>query len=154
MRRKRNPALKIIVFSLIFICICLLLYVIFAQSAKDRATSLVDEFYQYEKAGNFGGSWTLFHPLMKQQFSQEDYIQKRAHVFMQDFGVKTFSYTVGKAHHLKNWTFSKKAPKFKSTYKIPITQTFKSEFGIFTIHQDVYVVEEKDKKYILWSYSD
>lgn len=152
MRRRRNPTLKIIVFSLIFILVCLLLYVVFAQSAKNRATSLVDDFYQYEKSGNFGGSWTLFHPLMKKRFSQEDYIQKRAQTFLQDFGVKTFSYTVGKAHHLKSWTFSKKAPKFKDTYKVPITQTFKSEFGIFTIHQDVYVVEDKDKRYILWSY--
>ncbi|QQZ09793.1 hypothetical protein [Heyndrickxia vini] len=152
MRRKRKPALKIIVFTLIIILLCLLLYVIFSQSSKDRATSLVEDFYQYEKAGNFGGSWTLFHPLMKKKFSQEDYIQRRAHVFMQDFGVKTFSYTVGKAQHLKSWTFSKESPKFKNTYQVPITQTFKSEFGVFTIHQDVYVVEEKDKSYILWSY--
>ncbi|MGE8203431.1 hypothetical protein ACQKP0_02625 [Heyndrickxia sp. NPDC080065] len=152
MRRKRNPALKMIVFSFIFILLCLLLYVIFSQSSKNRATSLVDEFYQYEKSGNFGGSWTLFHPLMKEKFTQEAYIQKRAHVFMQDFGVKTFAYTVGKANHLNSWTFSKESPKFKNVFQVPVTQTFQSQFGVFTIHQDVFVVEEKDKWYILWSY--
>lgn len=152
MRRKRKPILKMIVIISIFILFCLLLYVIFSQSAKDRATSLVDDFYQYEKSGNFGGSWILFHPLMKKKFSQDDYIQMRAHVFMQDFGVKTFSYKVGKAKHLKSWRFSKESPKLKNVYQVPITQTFKSTFGKFTIHQDVYVTENKDKWTILWSY--
>lgn len=122
------------------------------SSSTEKAAAIVQEFYEYEQAGNFSASWGLFHPQMKERFSKGHYIQDRAHVFMNHFGVETFSFKIGSAEKVSNWKMAKDSPVFKKVYKVPITQVFKGKYGNFSIEQDVFAVKEDGKWTILWDY--
>ena len=67
---------------------------LFTSSDKSAALAVVETFYKKEQAGDYGSSWELFHSLMQQRFRKSDYIQMRAHVTMQDFGAKTFTFSL------------------------------------------------------------
>ena len=122
-------------------------------SSTSEAKDVVDEFYGYEQEGDFANSWGLFHSLMKKKFSKGNYIQDRAHVFMNHFGVETFSYMIGELEELKDWKMSKTGPSLKNVYKVPVTQTYKGKYGNFDLEQEVFVTEEKGKWRILWDYN-
>ena len=122
-------------------------------SSTGEAQEVVDEFYGYEQEGDFANSWGLFHSSMKKKFSKGNYIQDRAHVFMNHFGVETFSYTIGELEELKDWKMSKTGPSLKNVYKVPVTQTYKGKYGNFDLEQEVFVTEEKGKWRILWDYN-
>ncbi|WP_413306775.1 hypothetical protein AA0X95_06380 [Bacillus sp. 1P10SD] len=122
-------------------------------SSTNEAKDVVDEFYGYEQEGDFANSWALFHSSMKKKFSKGNYIQDRAHVFMNHFGVETFSYTIGELEELKDWKMSKADPSLKNVYKVPVTQTYKGKYGNFDLKQEVFVTEEKGKWRILWDYN-
>ncbi|TCP23488.1 hypothetical protein EV207_1305 [Scopulibacillus darangshiensis] len=127
-------------------------YIYFKNSRENQVIATVKDFYKYEKKGDFGSSWELFHSQMKKHFKKADYIQKRTHVLMQDFDTKTFTFKIGKLTHIKNWHPGGGAKVLKSVYKVPVTQTFHSVFGIFSIEQDVYLSMEKGDWKILWKY--
>lgn len=114
---------------------------------------VVAQFYQYEKVGDFGSSWELFHPLMKEKFSKNDYIQRRANTFMQDFGVETFDFTMGEAIAESSWKMSPLSPVLTDVTRIPVTLLYRSKFGDLKIQQDVYIAKEKDQYRILWPFS-
>ncbi|WP_156158043.1 hypothetical protein [Gordoniibacillus kamchatkensis] len=120
------------------------------QSAK----AAVNRFYQYETAGNFGNSWELFHPQMQKMFSKDAYIQRRAHVFMQDFGVSTFRFELGQPKQLSRWRMSKDVPELAHVFVVPVVQHFQSAFGNFSIRQDVYAVKDNNQWRILWAYDE
>lgn len=122
-------------------------------SADKQAMAVVEEFYQYEQAGEFSKSWSLFHSAMKEKFTKGHYIQDRAHVFMNHFGVETFTYTLEKPEEVKTWKMSKTSPSLKNAYKILVTQTYKGKYGNFDLKQEVYVIEEKGKWKIAWDYN-
>lgn len=117
-----------------------------------QAERVVSKFYHLEQQGDFGGSWDLFHSQMKQRFDKQTYIQKRAHVLMQDFGAQTFDYEIGRPHTETVWKMSSEAKSISDLYWFPVYMTFHSTFGRFTIVQNVYVTKEKDEWRILWSY--
>ncbi|KAA2301856.1 hypothetical protein FY526_22830, partial [Clostridioides difficile] len=84
-RRNRNALLKKIGFIAIIV---LLLWLIartipylFHADTSDEAAAVAEEFYKYEQTGDFGSSWELFHPLMKERFPKSAYVQNRAHIF-------------------------------------------------------------------------
>ncbi len=114
---------------------------------------VVTQFYQYEQAGDFGSSWELFHPLMKEKFSKNDYIQRRAHTFMQDFGVETFDFQLGEAMIESSWKMSPPSPVMTDVTRIPVTLLYHSVFGDLKIQQDVYLTKEKEQYQVLWPYS-
>lgn len=124
----------------------------FRSTPESQAKRTVEAFYNYEEKSDFASAWELFHPLMKQRFTRRGYIQDRNHVFMGHFDVSTFEYTVGDPKLLKTWKMSREADPLTEVYRIPITQTFKSKFGTFTLSQDVFVTNEEDEWVILWSY--
>lgn len=132
--------------------VVLLIKGIFFSQGK-QAKGVVDEFYHYEQAGDYPNSWTLFHSSMKEKFSKSSYIQARPHVFINDFGVETFTYTLGKPEKLGHWKMSKTGPTIKDVYKFPVTQTFKGKFGNFELTQAVFVAKEKEQWKILWDYN-
>jgi hypothetical protein len=122
-------------------------------SPSNQAKEMVDEFYRYEADGDFANSWNLFHSAMKEKFTKGNYIQDRAHVFMNHFGVETFTYTIGKPEEVKKWKMSKTGPLLKNVYKVPVTQTYKGKYGNFDLKQEVFVVKEKGEWRILWDYN-
>ncbi|MCM3763563.1 hypothetical protein [Neobacillus niacini] len=153
MRKRRSILLKgIILGTLVFAAVAMLVRCVFVSS-EGEAVDVVNEFYRYEQEGDFSNSWDLFHSSMRKKFTKGDYIQDRAHVFMNHFGVETFTYTLGEAEKLDKWRISKDGPAMKNVYKVPVTQTYKGKYGNFDLMQEVFVVEEKDEWKIMWDYN-
>lgn len=111
------------------------------------------QFYKYEKSGDFGSSWELFHSQMKEKFSKNDYIQRRAHTFMEGFGVETFDFQIGDATVESAWKMSAPSPVMTDVTRIPVTLLYHSEFGDLKIQQDIYLVKEDEQYRVLWSFS-
>ncbi|WP_245671221.1 hypothetical protein [Pseudobacillus wudalianchiensis] len=122
-------------------------------SPGEQAQQVVDEFYQYEQKANFSKSWEMFHPFIKEKFTKGHYVQDRAHVFMNHFGVESFSYTLGEPEELEKWQASAEGPELSFVYKVPVVQVYKGKYGNFSLQQDVFVVQEKEDWLILWDYN-
>ncbi|MEN1967463.1 hypothetical protein WMZ97_05225 [Lentibacillus sp. N15] len=150
----KGRMIGIIILLLMAIASAVVGYFYFHKSAEDMAKAAVDTFYTYEQDGAFSQSWSMFHPQMKGKIDKVNYLQMRPHVFMNDFGVKTFSYTLGEPEKVKEWTLEKGAEPVHNAYKVTVTQTFKGKFGNFDIVQDVYTTMVKDEWMILWDYGD
>jgi hypothetical protein len=151
MRRRKNPA------PMLLIGIGILLVVIFiiTITGGDEAKSpeqVINEFYKYEKNGDFGNSWELFHSQMKKKFGKSSYIQTKNHVFMGHMGVDTFEVEVGEMKKIKKFPFSKDGPIFKDVRSAKVDLQFKSQFGVLRISQVCYVALEKGEWKILWNY--
>lgn len=144
-----------IIMFIIMVTIILLCTFIFqtVSSSGHKAKRVVENFYMFEQKGEFSSSWMLFHPLMKEKFQKGPYIQDRAHVFMNHFGVETFTFSLSKPKKISNWKMSKEAPTFKSAYKITVIQTYKSKYGKFNIQQEVFVVKDEGEWRVLWDYN-
>jgi hypothetical protein len=153
-KRKRFPKGLMVVILLVASIVTLVLFISRSFfSPASQAKGVVEQFYQYEADGDFSESWSLFHSSMKEKFSKGNYIQDRSHVFMNHFGVETFTYTVGKPEEIKKWKMSKTSPALKNLYKVLISQTFKGKYGNFTLEQEVFVVREKSEWRVMWDYN-
>lgn len=149
-KRRKNPLVLIAIgIAILGIAIASLV-----GAKKSDPENLVKEFYEFEQEGDFGSSWELFHSQMKKRFNKDQYIQSRAHVFMQDMKVKSFSYEIGKPEKLDEWKVAKGAAVLKEVYKISIYQTFHSQFGKFMIEQTCFVTKEKGEWRLLWDYNE
>ncbi|THE11903.1 hypothetical protein E1I69_12875 [Bacillus timonensis] len=152
MRRRRGLPIQLILIIVGAILFVILVISFFRSSPEEEAKELVHSFYKYEQDADFGSSWELFHPLMQERFQKADYIQQRNHVFVGHFGTDTFKFTIEDAEKLKSWQMTQNSTTFHDVYKVPITQTYKSTYGTFSIHQDVFVVHEDGDWMLLWSY--
>jgi hypothetical protein len=152
MGRKNVRSQRMIVVILLIISLMILLLLIKGAffSADKQVIEVVEEFYQYEQAGEFSKSWSLFHSAMKEKFPKGHYIQDRAHVFMNHFGVETFTFTLERPEELKKWKVTKNSPNMKNVHKVHVTQTFKGKYGNFALKQEVFVIEEKGNWKIAW----
>jgi hypothetical protein len=151
MKKRSKFPLKLIVILIACAALFFLIRLVL-PSAEKRAVSTVDEFYTYEQKGDFSASWELFHPDMKKKFDKGPYIQDRAHVFLNHFGVNTFSYELGKAEKLEGWRMADGGKAFPKVYKVTVTQTYKGKYGNFELVQDVFAAEMEDGWRILWDY--
>jgi hypothetical protein len=153
MRRRRNQTPLIIVVGILLVVALMLTFgnPKWATSAE-QAWDVVDEFYSHEQEGEFSASWNLFHSNMKERFSKGFYIQDRAHVFMNHFGVESFTYTLSEVEEIENWKLSKDAAVFPKAYMVTVEQTYKGKYGNFVITQEVFVVKEKEEWKVLWDY--
>lgn len=154
MRYKKGQINIILLLALAILLLTVLIFTFKSLffSSDRLAIKAVDKFYSYEQNGEFSSSWELFHSNMKKKFTKGHYIQDRAHVFMNHFGVETFTYTLGKPEKLKSWKMSKEEEAIKPIYKITVIQTFKGKYGNFDIEQEVFVGKEKGEWKILWDY--
>lgn len=125
---------------------------LFKAAAPDEAATLVQRFYEYEQAGDFGSSWELFHPLMKERFSKSAYLQSRAHIFMQHFGVETFGLEVGEPEREFDVVIVGGAEPFGEAYRVKVTMKYEGTFGQFSIDQNCYVVKDGEEWTMLWYY--
>ncbi|WP_078409082.1 hypothetical protein [Priestia abyssalis] len=153
MRRRRGIPKNILPLVLGILMIGGLVWVIAGFFSGERqAKDVVQQFYTYEQEGAFAESWELFHTEMKAKFPKGHYLQDRAHVFMNHFGVQTFSFTMDSAEKLDSWSIEKGAKPLKHVYKITVIQTYKGKYGNFDLQQDVFAVKEKGEWKVLWSY--
>ncbi|MGE7779461.1 hypothetical protein ACQKL0_05830 [Peribacillus sp. NPDC097264] len=147
-RQNRRIAGMMVLFLIILAAIVCILFL--WPSGPER---LVDDFYAYESEAEFGKSWDLLSAEMKLRFpDRADYVQNRAHVFLQHMDVETFQYEVGRSKKVKDWSMGKGGKVHKKAYRVPVTQVFESQYGIFTIEQDCYVVKEKGEWRLFWDY--
>lgn len=121
-------------------------------SLKTKPEKLVEKFYELEQEGDFGSSWDLFHSQMKERFNKDQYIQSRAHVFMQDLDVGSFTFDLGDTERHDEWRATEGGKALKNVHEVTVLQTFHSKFGKFTIEHPCYVVEEKGEWRLLWDY--
>jgi hypothetical protein len=156
MAKRRAPSSKGLIIVILLIASIVTAAVLMTRaffSPASQAKGVVEQFYKYEADGDFSASWALFHSSMKEKFSKGNYIQDRAHVFMNHFGVETFTYTIGKPEEVKKWKMSKTGPALKNVYKVLVTQTYKGKYGNFDIEQEVFVVQEKGEWRVMWDYN-
>jgi hypothetical protein len=155
MSRKSAPFKVLLMGIVLLVGIVTVLMLIKAtwSSPDKEAIAVVSEFYQFEQEGEFSSSWNLFHSTMKEKFSKGHYIQDRAHVFMNHFGVETFDFTISEPEKVDQWKMSKNGPVIKNVYKILVTQTYKGKYGNFDLKQEVFAVEEKEEWKIIWDYN-
>jgi hypothetical protein len=155
MSRKTGSIKGLIMVIILLICFVTVFILIRGAwfSPEKEAVAVVEEFYLYEQEGEFVSSWGLFHSTMKERFGKGHYIQDRAHVFMNHFGVETFDFTMGEPEKIEQWQMSKTGPTMKDVYKILITQTYKGKYGNFDLEQEVFAVQEKDEWKIVWDYN-
>ena len=149
MRKRKNP-LMIVAISIAVLGIAVASLI---GSHKNEPKKLVEEFYQLEQEGDFGSSWELFHSQMKKRFNKDQYIQTRAHVFMQDMKVESFTFEIGEMKKIHNWKAEQGAIELKEVYKITIHQTLNSQFGKFVVVQECFLAKEKGEWRLLWDYN-
>jgi len=151
--RRRNARIKGLLAGLLVLAALFLFIKWLFFSPGRAAEKVVEEFYHDEQVGDFSGAWALFHSTMKKRLPKKMYIKDRPHVFISDFGVKTFTYTIGKPEKLNNWKMSGQGPTLRKVYKLPVTETFKGKYGNFDLKQEVFAVQEKGEWRIVWDYN-
>ncbi|RWZ51383.1 hypothetical protein EQV77_16620 [Halobacillus fulvus] len=153
MKRKSNRG--VIVLFVLGLAVCLVggITLWLWNTPGQQAKETLETFYDFEQEGSFSSSWEMFHPFMKQKFTKGHYIQDRAHVFMNHFGVTTFEYEILELQELKKWKPDKESDPIPIVYSATILQTYKGKYGNFTIHQEVFVAKEEDEWTILWDYN-
>lgn len=125
---------------------------LFHSGDDKQAQAVVEQFYEFEQQGDYGSAWDLFHPEMQKRFAKANYIQNRAHVMMQDFGVNSFDVHIGSATRVTDWKMAEGAASIPVVYQFNVEEAFHSEYGNFTIVQPCYAAYDSGKWKLLWSY--
>jgi len=138
---------------LVLILIIVMIYFLIGKSPEDHAKAAIEVFYAFEQDGAYSDSWEMFHPLMQEKFEKGHYLQDRAHVFMNHFGVTTFEYTVEDATEVTEWQMDEEAEPIDTVYEATVSQVYKGKYGNFTLVQEVFAVELDGEWRILWDYN-
>lgn len=154
LRVQKVKVVLIIVSIFILLTLVVLIINFFRTPSSEQALNAVFTFYKYEQEGNFAASWEMFHPYMQERFSRGNYIENRSHVFMNHFGVETFTFDVGKVEKNAKWVMEEGIDPIANVYAVPIHQHFSGTYGKFTVTQIVYATEVDDEWKLLWDYSD
>lgn len=148
-RQLQHATLPLIISSALLL-ILILIITLLSLGAEEK---VVKQFYKYEQEQEFWNSYELFHPQMKERFSRSRYIDQRAHIFVDHFDVDTYDLEVGNSKKIKEWQMSEDHEPLTNVYEIPVTKTYRSQFGEFSILQSVYAVKESGEWYVMWNYN-
>ncbi|AET59554.1 hypothetical protein HPL003_14015 [Paenibacillus terrae HPL-003] len=158
---RRRAASAFVRKLLYFALICGLLWLLWlglrgvmSTGESDQVLEALNKFYTMEQAGNFGGSWEIFHSQMKKRFEKSTYVQQRAHVFMQDMGIDTFTFELSEPQAEYDIRTEQSGDELGKAYRITVTQHYKTRFGAFDIVQPCYVTQEGEEWRVLWIYED
>ncbi|QGH36962.1 hypothetical protein GI584_07860 [Gracilibacillus salitolerans] len=123
-------------------------------STEREVEKVAVQFYEYEQNGDFSNSWEMFHSSMKNRFDKSDYIQDRAHVFLEHFGVKTFDFTLSDPVKIENYKLNTNLANTQTVYRIVVTYIYQSKYGYLEIDQPIILTEEDREWRILWEYEE
>ncbi|QTC40288.1 hypothetical protein GA0061094_3611 [[Bacillus] enclensis] len=151
MRRRKNP-IPLLLMGIVGMILLFLFVSVLGSGEGDSPEQVIEEFYDYERKGDFGNSWELFHSEMKKKFGKASYVQTKNHVFLGHMGVDSFEVEVGDIEEIEDFEFSKDGPTFKDVRSAKVDLLFDSQFGEMTISQICYVAREKNEWKILWDY--
>lgn len=149
--RRKNP-LPLFIAGFVIVSVLIFLFVNISNRHANTPDQVIEDFYDYEKEGDFGSSWELFHSEMKKKFSKSSYIQTKHHVFIGHMDVDTFEVEIDKITDIKDFKYSNEGPTFTKGKKAEVWLHFDSQFGKITIGQTCYVVEEEGEWRVLWDY--
>ncbi|WP_010094340.1 hypothetical protein [Ornithinibacillus scapharcae] len=152
---KRNKGSKLYILLFLSIILCLVIYFIYSfilKSPSNQAEEAVEEFYSYEAKGAYAESWEMFHPFMKERFEKGDYLQDRPHVFLNHFGVNTFTFQIEDAEKIEGWQIEEDSETIEVVYKVTVSQRFEGRYGNFEIVQDVFTTDIDGEWTVLWDY--
>ncbi|SFL52537.1 hypothetical protein SAMN04487943_10257 [Gracilibacillus orientalis] len=142
-----------LIFSLAFITL-VVLAIIYLFSTEREVEKVATQFYEYEQNGDFSNSWEMFHSSMKNKFDKSDYIQDRAHVFLNHFGVDTFDFTLSDPEKTENYQLNTNLANTQTVYQLTATYIYQSKYGYLEIDQPVILAEEDQEWRILWKYEE
>ncbi len=91
---------------------------------------------------------------MKNRFDKSDYIQDRAHVFLNHFGVDTFDFTLSDPKKTENYQLNTNLANTQTVYQLTATYIYHSKYGYLEIDQPVILAEEDQEWRILWKYEE
>ncbi|TYS89312.1 hypothetical protein [Rossellomorea aquimaris] len=152
MRRKSPVPLFIGAIVVILLVVALFMF-IGKTKEPDTPEEVIEEFYNFEKDGDFGNAWELFHSEMQNKFPKSSYIQTKNHVFMGHMGVDEFEVEVGSIEKEKEFTFNEEGLQFKNVRKAEVNLYFDSQFGEMMITQTCFVAIEEGEWRVLWNYN-
>lgn len=156
LRKRRGHGMFKWFTALVVVSLIILLFFsvrgMFKSLNEEEAVEVIAQFYDFEQEGDFGSSWELFHSLMKEKYKKSDYVQTRAHVFMQHFGTNTFEYHLSEPERTFDVQLIEGKEPLSEVYLVTVTQIYHSSFGNFKIVQPVYAAEESGEWRILWSF--
>jgi hypothetical protein len=151
--RRKSPV-PLFVGAIVTIIIVAALFIVIGKSREpETPEEVIKQFYDFEKDGDFGNAWELFHPEMKNLFPKSTYIQTKNHVFMGHMGVDEFEVELGKIEKVKKFTFNKEGLTFRNVRKAEVELLFKSQFGELVIRQTCFVAIEEGEWKVLWNYN-
>ncbi|MDO7907191.1 hypothetical protein Q5741_12300 [Paenibacillus sp. JX-17] len=159
MRRgnRRGGYIGQIVFLIVLVGLGVLVWYSFkswlTNSEVREAAETAEQFYKYEQTGDFGSSWDLFSAAMKERFDKQNYIQSRAHVFMQHFNVKSFKFSLTEPKLEYDVKLVDNGPVLEKAYKMVVTQVYETQFGNFSIVQPCYVSLELGQWKLSWIFT-
>ncbi|PYZ95891.1 hypothetical protein CR205_16055 [Alteribacter lacisalsi] len=152
-RRRRGPSAGFVLMTLVTIAVVIFsCYLVFTAGAR-QAAKVVETFYTLEQEGKFSSSWELFHSSMHKRFTRETYIQDRSHVFINHFGVDTFTFDLTSPRKISHWQKHEEAVAMDA-YKVIATKKYRGKYGYFEFVQHVYVAEEDGEWKVLWDFNE
>ncbi|ARK32223.1 hypothetical protein [Halalkalibacter krulwichiae] len=147
-KNRQQPIQLFMIFGVFLVVIALL----FAFFPTNSGVQVIKTFYKHEQKQEFWNSYELFHPFMKERFTRNRYIDQRSHIFVSHFGVETYELEFGRSKKVKNWKMTQDHEPIEEVFKVPVTKTYESDYGRFTIQQDVFAAKEDGNWYVLWDY--
>lgn len=145
----------ILLFGIIMVSILVIsAYLVVKSSPENQAEEACKEFFTYEQQGAFSKSWEMLHPIVKDKFAKDTYIQDRSEAIMNYFGVLYFTYSFGEVEEIKDWAPTTDAEPIPTVYRITVSQHFNGKYGNITIVQDVYMTEVEGEWSVLWDYKN
>ncbi|WP_273124309.1 hypothetical protein [Bacillus weihaiensis] len=152
MRRRSNNIGPILMVIVVMILLVIIVFQFIPSLGEKEPKEIVEMFYEYEQAGDFGSAWELFHPAMQERFSKNAYVTERSHIYMSHYGVTTFDFELNGEDEVKAFKMADKTEEYPFAYRTEVTQSFKSKFGIFKVEQEVYAVEHEGVWKIMWRF--
>ena len=152
-RSQRKKLLLFVIILIFFLSVWGCSRIRYFYSPGYQTSKVVEAFYTFEQDGDFGDSWELLHPLMKEKWTKTDYMRDRIHVFVGHFGTETFEFAVVKDIEIKDWSMAEEIQPLDIVYKYNVTQTYRGKYGKFSFSQEVYVAKDGDDWRILWDYN-
>jgi hypothetical protein len=154
-RRRRYAKQWLLLIGIIILCGWLTtkgLQLLFTTGRAEEAEHVVDQFFKLEQEGDYGSSWELLHSSMKEHYPKDEYIQKRAHIFMQDFKSETYLYEIGRSKPVASLQLKEngKEAELDQVYAVKVIQDFETLYGPIQLVQTCYAAEENGEWSVLW----
>lgn len=150
LRRSIIPVAGILVLVLVVV---LLMIQLWGASDARKAKAVVSQFYAHEHNGEYGSSWELFHPRMKQLYPKEAYIQARTQV-MQQLGAHNITFEISDGKRQATWRMTEETDPVSNAYRMEVTQQMNTVFGRLEIRQEVFAAKESGQWTLLWPFGE